>query len=192
MRKAILLLIVIGFMLSGSSYADSLWVKDSKSMIEDKKANKQGDLVTVIIAESSSSIQQASKDYNKKLDHSNGSGSGPVIGLLPEISVSSSQKGSSGGSASRANSFRAKLTATITEVLANGDFRLEGTRSIETNGEKEEMKFRGTVRPEDIQPDNTVQSTFVADAKIEVTGKGAINDRQQKEGIISRIVKFLF
>lgn len=191
MKTMIILLMAVIFIVPVSSYADSLWVKDSKSMIVDTKAAKEGDLVTILIMESSSSSQQASKDYDKKLDHKNGAGVGPIVSLLPEFGITSSQKGSSGGSASRTNSFNAKLTAKITKVLPNGNFELEGTRNIETNGEKEEMKFTGTVRPQDIQPDNTVQSTFIADAKIQVTGKGAIGDRQ-KEGVFSKIIKFLF
>lgn len=191
MKKSIILLIAIVLILPVSLFADSLWTKDSKSMIEDTKASKEGDLVTILIVESSSSSQQTSKDFDKKLDHKNAAGAGPVVSLLPEIGISSSQKGSSGGSASRTNNFKAKLTAKIIKVEENGNLELEGTRMIETNGEKEEMKFTGTVRPQDIQPDNTVASTFIADAKIQVTGKGAIGDRQ-KEGVISKIIKFLF
>ena len=171
--------------------ADSLWVPASNSLFADVKARQVGDTVTILIVESSISTQKASTGFDKKLEHENSVGLGFLLKNLPEFGVSSSQKGSASGATSRTSSFVAKITATVVKVLPNGNLVLEGVRSLSTNSEKQDIKLMGTVRPQDITPDNTVLSTYLADAEVKSTGKGPIGDRQ-KEGIISRLIKFLF
>lgn len=174
-----------------SASAESLWTPASGSLIADKKARQVGDIVTILIVESTSSVQKASTGFDKKIEHGNDVGVGFLMKNLPEIGISSGQKGSSSGQTSRTSNFVAKITATVTKVLPNGNLEVEGTRTIETNKEKQEIKLTGTVRQQDISPDNTVLSTYLADAEIKSTGKGPIGDRQ-KEGFISQLIKWLF
>ncbi|MEN6372147.1 MAG: flagellar basal body L-ring protein FlgH [Armatimonadota bacterium] len=183
----ILILITIA-----SASADSLWVTTSPgSMFTDMKAKQVGDLLTVLISEGSSSSVSASKDYGKSLDHSNGAGAGPLLNLLPDMSFSSKQTGSSTGKSSVSTSLVANVTAKVTKVLSNGNLEIQAQRTIITNEEKQEITLTGIVRPQDISSDNTVSSTYLSDVTIKQTGKGAIGDRQ-KEGVISKIVKYLF
>ena len=165
---------------ASSATADSLWTSASNGLFADVKARQVGDTVTILIVESSISTQKASTGFDKKLEHSNDAGLGFLLKNLPEFGISSSQKGSASGATSRTSTFVAKITATVVKVLPNGNLVLEGVRSISTNSEKQ-----------DITPDNTVLSTYLADAEVKSTGRGPIGDRQ-KEGIISRLIKFLF
>jgi len=190
MKKA-LFTISLAVLMVSSVAAESLWKPASESLFTDKKAAKVGDIVTILIVESSSSSQKASTDFDKSLNHSNNAGVGPLLDLLPSISASSGQSGSAAGSTSRSTNFLARISATVTQVQENGNLVIEGTRTVETNKEKQEIKLNGTVRPQDIAPDNTILSTYIADATITSTGKGPIGDRQ-KEGIISKLIKFLF
>jgi len=176
---------------ASSATADSLWTSASNGLFADVKARQVGDTVTILIVESSISTQKASTGFDKKLEHSNDAGLGFLLKNLPEFGISSSQKGSASGATSRTSTFVAKITATVVKVLPNGNLVLEGVRSISTNSEKQDIKLTGTVRPQDITPDNTVLSTYLADAEVKSTGRGPIGDRQ-KEGIISRLIKFLF
>lgn len=178
------------FLMTSATYAASLWTPTG-SMFVDLKAHQVGDVVTVLVVESSSTSQKASTDYSKSLDHKNSAGIGPLIANIPPLSFGSDQKGSAGGSTSRSTNFTAKITATVTKVLPNGNMVIEASRSISTNSENQQIKLTGTVRQQDIAPDNTVLSTYLADAKIESNGKGPIGDRQ-KEGIISKLLRFLF
>ncbi len=183
----ILALVVLAF----PARADSLWTDTSGSLFTDAKASKVGDLVTILVAESSSTSQNASTDFKKSLKHDNGAGVGPLLSLIPDLQVSSSQNGASSGGTSRTSQFVTKITAKITQVLPNGNLVLDGTRTMETNAESQQIKLTGTVRPEDISSDNTVLSTYLADVSISSTGKGAVGDRQQ-EGLISKLIKLLF
>jgi flagellar L-ring protein precursor FlgH len=68
---------------------------------------------------------------------------------------------------------------------------VEGTRTVGVNAEKQKVVISGIVRPQDIGPDNTISSVYLANASVQVDGKGPIGDRQRK-GLISTILHWLF
>lgn len=177
--------------MATSASASSLWSPGAGSLFADIKAKQAGDIVTILIVESSSSSQKAKTSFTKSLKHGNDAGIGLILKNLPELGISSKQSGSSDGATTRTASFLAKMTAVVVKVLPNGNLVIEGSRTVETNSEKQDIKLTGTIRPQDIAPDNTVLSTYLADAEIKCTGKGPIGDRQ-REGIISKLIKFLF
>ncbi|MDO8587051.1 MAG: flagellar basal body L-ring protein FlgH [Armatimonadota bacterium] len=172
--------------------ADSLWAQGpGYNLCADLRAKNVGDLVTVLVIEETTSTQQAATTYDKDFDHGNAAGVGSFLGLIPALNFQSAQSGSTTGQTTLTSNLATKLTATVTNVMPNGNLEISGERMMETNGEKQSMKLVATVRPRDISPDNTVASTFLADIKCSYTGKGAIGDRQ-KEGVISKILKFIF
>jgi len=173
------------------SPAESLWAAKSDSMFTDVKAKRVGDLVTIVIAEASSSSLKASTGYDKSLDHSNKAGIGPFLKLVPELGFSSSQKGAASGETTMTSKLVAKVTAKVTKVLENGNLEVQAERTVVTNDEKQDITLTGVVRPEDIGTDNTVLSSSLSDVQIKCTGKGPIGNRQ-KEGIISKILRFIF
>jgi len=96
-----------------------------------------------------------------------------------------------GGSTTRGGSLNARMTAQVVDVLPNGVLRIEGRQTIIVNGEEQVIVVSGLVRPQDIKPDNTVLSTFVADATITYQGTGPIGDKQQP-GLLTRLLNWLF
>lgn len=192
MSKHVKLFTVILILLASAPlFAVSLWTPTSTSMVTDAKARQSGDLVTVVIVEGTSSSQKASTDFDKSVDHSNSAGVGPLLTLLPELKAKSGQKGSASGQTTLSNQLVAKVTATVTKVLPNGNMEIQAQRTLQTNGETQEITLTGVIRPQDVGTDNTILSTFISDMAVKCTGKGAIGDRQ-KEGLISKIVKYLF
>jgi len=191
MINRILISIGICAIAFGQAHADSLWSAASKPMTSDSKAHQVGDLVTILIVETSATAQKASTDFNKKLNHTSGAGIGPLLKLLPQFGANSSQAGSASGAATNSMSFTARMSAKVTKVNPNGSLVIEGDRTVQTNGEKQTITLSGTVRPEDIAPDNTLLSTSLADAQIKSMDKGPVGDRQ-REGLISKFLKLLF
>ena len=178
--------------LTQTTRADSLW-KDgsSASLFTDQKAHAVGDLVTIIVTETSSTSQQASTTVSKKSDLNIAKGIGPLLSILPHFGLGGSSSTQGQGSTSRTANMNARITAKVVEVKPNGTMVLEGVRDLTSNNDTQKMKLTGVVRVKDVAADNTVQSSYIADAKIDIIGKGPISDKQ-KPGIISRLLKAIF
>ncbi|HEX6972391.1 MAG TPA: flagellar basal body L-ring protein FlgH [Limnochordia bacterium] len=185
---AALLLLLIGW--GGWVRADSLWVPGA-SLYADERAHAVGDLVTLIIVERTEASQSANTTTAKDASVTVSPGSGALDGFLPLVGASGSDEVTAGGSTQRGGSLEAKITTKIVEVLPNGNFALEGRQTILLNGEEQEIVVSGIVRPQDIGPDNTVLSTYLADARISYRGSGIIGDKQ-KPGLLSRLFGWLF
>lgn len=194
MRRVIITAVIaISVLLaSGSVFGESLWVSDrSAATVTDKCARKVGDILTVIIVESATSRQTAATDAKKNSQTEVSPGVGPLVKNIPGFNYEGGDSVKASGSTTRSMSFSTRMTVKVTEVEENGNLKIEGTRLVQTNKEKEEVKLTGTVRPEDVSKDNTILSTSIADAAITHQGSGPIGSRQ-KEGIVTRILRILF
>lgn len=185
-------LIAFAAVCGSPTAGESLWPADeNKSVCADRKAHKVGDVLTVVIVESATSSSSASTETSKDSKLQAGPGTGPVLDKIPLLKLSGGDQMKADGSTTRTSKFVAKMTAKVTKIDANGNLEIEGTKKVQTNKESEEIKLTGTIRPQDIQPDNTVLSTAMADAQITHSGTGPIGSRQ-KEGLISKILRILF
>ena len=192
MYRSIAVSLTLCAVLCGAALAESLFQANSTASIySDRKAVKVGDVLTVVIVESATSTSTASTDAKKDTKTEVSPGVGPWIKNIPGFQYSGGDQLKASGSTSRATTFTARMTVTVKKINANGNFEIEGTRFVQTNREKEEIKLTGTVRPQDIATDNTVLSSSIADAKITHTGSGPIGSRQ-KEGLVTRILRILF
>ncbi|NJM31724.1 MAG: flagellar basal body L-ring protein FlgH [Limnobacter sp.] len=106
------------------------------------------------------------------------------IGPL-DAEANSNKNFSGSGASSASNKIVGTLTVTVKDVLPNGNLRVIGEKQIGTNREVQYLRFYGVVNPNDIRAGNTVQSSRVADARIEYRGKGAI-DSATAMGWLSR------
>jgi len=84
------------------------------------------------------------------------------------------------GSVQRQEALSTNVAAVVTQVLPNGNLVVEGKQEIRVNFEIRELIVAGIVRPEDIQSDNTIDSTKIAQARIAYGGRGQITEVQQQ------------
>jgi flagellar L-ring protein FlgH len=184
----------------------SLWRKDVSRLYTDAKARHVGDTVTIDIVEVTSSKMAANTSsartssidagvdnalgYMKVLKDSNANlgkddATGVQANRLFKADMTNSFSGK--GSSDRSGSITASIGARVAEVLPNGNLVLFGRREMKVNNDVQYIIVSGAVRPEDIGSDNRVQSTYIADARIEYLGRGAIADKQ-KAGWVTRLL----
>lgn len=172
--------------------AQSLYpVDQNSSMFADRKARRPGDLVTVIIVEQAQARQTAATSTGKDSEVSVGPGGGVLADLIPLLRLGGGDSFSADGSTTRGGSLTAKITTRVVESYSNNTMRIEGRQKIVINGEEQEIVLTGLVRTEDVAPDNTVLSTFVADAEISFVGTGMVADKN-KPGLLTRLLNWLF
>jgi flagellar L-ring protein precursor FlgH len=175
--------------------ADSLYVAGkSKSMFADHKARAVGDVVTVLITESTVATQDANLNVQRSVAASAQGGTGGPFNILeyvPKSTLSGSTTEKGSGATSRSSQLTSTITCRVVALTPAGQLVLDGDRKVRVNTDTQTIKFSGIVRPEDISPENTVPSGAIADAHIEVLGKGPIN-RHVTPSILARIFQFLF
>lgn len=166
----------------------SLWQASSTGLAEDLKARRRGDIVTVVISEQASASKQASTGTSRGTSMSAGMPNllglekTPVKGwvdLANLLNASFTSKFDGAGSTSRAETLSATISTKVVDVLPNGNLMIEGRRNVKVNNEDQIIVLNGTIRSRDVNSDNTISSSLIADARINYSGKGIISDRQK-------------
>ena len=174
---------------TASYNANSLWRNGSRAFFKDQRAARIGDLltVTVNITDKANFANETQRSRTNKED----SGITDFVGaktlgvqaqkILPgRILQADSTASSDGkGSVNRQEALQTNVAAVVMQVLPNGNLVVEGKQEIRVNFEIRELIVAGIVRPEDIQSDNTIDSSKIAQARIAYGGRGQITDIQQ-------------
>jgi len=174
-----------------NTFAQSLWHDEvSRPMFADKRATSVGDIITIVVSETSSASKnnETKTEKNSSLSaaiasflYSPGaSGFLTKKGKLPAIQYNADAKHDGSGSINNTETVVAKIAVRIVDVLPNHNLVVEGRRETAFSGEKQTVVLRGTVRQDDVASDNTVFSYNVADATIQIIGKGTVSDVQRK------------
>ena len=161
-------------------------------LYEGARARAVGDPLTIILVERT----QASKSSTSQLDSKGGLGLTPpttgALSLFKESDASiSGKRGFTGaGSADQSNALSGEVSVTVAEVLPNGTMIVQGQKTVTLNRGDEFVQIRGLVRPADIDANNRVLSTRVADARIAYTGRGDVA-RASRQGWFSRFFQVI-
>jgi len=169
--------------------ANSLWRNGSRSFFKDQRAHQIGDLLTVTVnitdQANFANETQRSRSTSEDSGITNFLGSGLLTGnaakVLPGrlLTADSTSSSDGKGTIQRQESLTTNIAAVVTQLLPNGNMVVEGKQEIRVNFEMRELIVAGIVRPEDIQSDNTIDSSKIAQARIAYGGHGQITDVQQ-------------
>jgi flagellar L-ring protein precursor FlgH len=179
--------------------ADSLWTSpggEHISMFADRKATRVGDIVTVVVQESAAAQSTQNKESTRTSTVNDAVGQfvfpGGLThnGALPSIQMTGKSDYTGGGTVNNSQSVNSRAAVLVTDVLPNGNFVIEGARKVTFSGETQYIVLHGVIRVDDIGSDNTVNSTNVAEARVEVVSEGALSDAQ-KLGWFSKIYEML-
>ncbi|NLW56595.1 MAG: flagellar basal body L-ring protein FlgH [Firmicutes bacterium] len=188
-RKFSLLFILLLLIYPTTMTANSLWTEQSGSyFIKPVRQFAVGELLTIIISEQTSATSRTGANTGEESSVVVGPGAGILTNLLPYLqgSVESSYGASAG--TNKTGSLKAQLTVRIVAIDEHGNLSFEGSKEIKVNEDVQRLTFVGTVRSEDVRPDNTVYSTYVAEARIDYLG----DDHATKKGFLTRAFDWLF
>jgi flagellar L-ring protein precursor FlgH len=166
---------------------NSLWRNGSRAFFKDQRAHRVGDILTIkvnitdrAIIDNETKRKRDSKD-DSGVDNFFGKTKLPILNtpLPTRIFTSDSTTSTEGkGSVNRSEALTTNVAAVVTQLLPNGNLVVEGRQEIRVNFEIRELIVAGIVRPEDIESDNTIESTKIAQARIAYGGRGQITDVQ--------------
>jgi flagellar L-ring protein FlgH len=156
----------------GSMYSAA----DFQSLTADRRRYQVGDVVTVLIFENSSASSSA--DTGAAREANAGVALARTV-MRRSAGITTNNEFNGQGRTQRTGRILAQLTVSVQEIAANRDLLIAGEQNLEINGEKQMIRLEGRVRPADVNEQNTVMSTRVADAKIAFIGDGVVSDLQR-------------
>lgn len=200
--------------LPSTSKAGSLWreaVTDERGMFADKRAHRLGDIVSIVISETSTATntsqltstragtgdpnglggnvvnQLINATGNMQGAGQKGTGKFPSF-LLPKpsgqaptiLSTTGTGAFKGGGAITNTQVVQAQMAVQVIDVLPNGNLVVEGIRQVSFSKERQFASLRGIIRPADVSATNTVASSAVADARIDIVSEGTLTDSQKK------------
>ncbi len=169
----------------------SLWSRDRQSLLGDRRASTQGDILTVVIdIDESAAIENSterSRSGSERLGVPQFLGIPqraakdlPVgAGIDPAVDFNSQSSSEGEGSVQRSEELTLRIAATVVEVLRNGVLKIQGSQEVRVNFEIRELLVTGYVRPEDVSRQNEITYDKIAQARISYGGRGQITDVQQ-------------
>jgi flagellar L-ring protein precursor FlgH len=165
---------------TGSLFASGL----SNGLYSDNKARREGDIITVVLRENTQASKKAKTEFGK--DSSNNIE--PMVGLggrnisaagnVLQLGMNSSSDFKGDSKADQSNSLTGDISVNVLRVMANGNLVIRGEKWLTLNTGKEYIRLTGVIRPEDIDSRNTVESSKIANARIEYSGTGATHGGQ--------------
>jgi flagellar L-ring protein precursor FlgH len=160
------------------------------SFYGDQVAINVGDILTIVLQESTQASKTAETSYEKddevNLNEASILGNtirGHGLSLLTNPSMERAFDGSA--TSDQRNSLQGSISVTVSEVLPNGVLRIKGEKWLKLNQGDEYIRITGLVRPQDIGTDNTILSSKVADARIAYGGTGEFDD-VNRQGWLTR------
>lgn len=154
----------------------------SRPLFEDRRARFMGDTITVRIKENPTATKNASNNLTRSGSQSasvkafTGMPLSGMDGLSMDMGSKTESKGS--GKAESRATFTGDLTVTVIDVLPNGNLLVSGEKQIAIGNEQEFIRISGVVNPSFVDFTNTVDSSKIADARIEYKSTGQIAEGQ--------------
>ncbi|CAK0741122.1 Flagellar L-ring protein [Azospirillaceae bacterium] len=176
---------------------NSLWRGGARAFFKDQRAQRVGDLMTVIVSVQDQAVFKNTS--NRTRDNSENVGLPNILGFETSpsggesalqrfltgvdpsklLSMAATTNNTGSGSIVRNEAVNLRVAAMITQVLPNGNLVIQGRQEMRVNTELRELTITGVIRPEDILSNNSISYEKIAEARISYSGRGIISDVQQ-------------
>jgi flagellar L-ring protein precursor FlgH len=160
-------------------------------LFENTTAHRVGDTITIRLEEQTSAEKNSSTTTSKSSSATLG---GPIVAGRPVTvngtpilsgSLSGESSFDGAGASTQSNKLEGDITVVVHKRFANGNLYVKGQKWITINQGREYIKVEGIIRPIDVQPDNSVSSTKVANAVLSYGGRGSLADAN-RPGLLAR------
>lgn len=173
------------------------------NLYADATARRRGDLLTVVIQESTSVTENQKTDTSR--DNKIGAGVNmfpgsnqlpaqigqSTNGRLPGIDMESNKEFQGQGKYDLTHKVRSTIAVQVVDVLDNGSLVIRGSREVLVNEDRKTIQIAGIVRPSDIKSDNTVLSEKLYDLQVSIAGEGPLT-RAQQEGWLGKLIDIVW
>ena len=173
----------------GEGEAKSLW-NDRVNWVADQRPSRVGDIVTVLVDEQTDTRDRATTDVKKSSNSSVSDGLG-ILSFIRRIGFDTANDAKGEGSIERKHYGKTTISCVVTDVLPNGNLVIEGTRDVRTSEETLQLQLVGVIRPQDVNANNQIRSSLIANAELGIKGRGALS-RTQKPGLITQVLQAIF
>jgi flagellar L-ring protein precursor FlgH len=173
----------------------SIWIAGSRlaDAARDVRASQIDDVLTILVNENASAVSTGVTKTGRTTSTKNSinsllgvkSATGPLANLAD---VSGDTQLAGQGTTSRTTTLTTTLTARVTHVLPNGGLVIEASKDLQINSERQTIAVRGVVRPADIDPTNSVQSSRLGQLEVRVNGKGVVGDAIRRPNFLYRFL----
>ncbi|WP_047049697.1 flagellar basal body L-ring protein FlgH [Vibrio mexicanus] len=165
-------------------------LQKASSLYDDSKPRGIGDIITVMLDENTKAAKSSDADLSKNNDASMDplevGGEQLTIGKYDfSYNLSNDNSFSGSAAANQSNSISGFITVEVIEVLANGNLVIRGEKWLTLNTGDEYIRLSGTIRPDDIDFENTIASNRISNARIQYSGTGT-NQDMQEPGFLAR------
>jgi len=179
--------------VDGSIYSGGM----NDGLFGDRKAFRVGDLITILLRESTAAEKSADNSVSRSTSNDALSalqlerlGKAGGFPLSTDSTLGSSISNDGSGSTTQKNQLGGDITVSVVNVLPNGNLVVRGEKLITLTNGDEYVQVSGVIRPDDIQPDNTILSKRIANAQITYSGDGQINDAMKMPSLASLFLKY--
>lgn len=168
--------------VNGSIYRENV----ALNLFGDHKAKQVGDIITILLQERTSSSKSATVEITKESEASTPlTNGGRVFGLTPTVGnlnlgvdIGADREFTGESEADQSNQLNGSISVTVVDIFPNGTLVVRGEKWITLNRGEEFIRVSGLIRPGDVNPDNTVSSMKLANARIQYSGTGELADAQ--------------
>lgn len=175
----------------------SLYQANSMTLFNDARAHRIGDIITIALTESFDAKKKDEAKYDKSNKQDYGISTpfsmlGRTAGSVGNLGVGYGSKGAFSGKSDvkQNSSMSGAIAVTVVEVVSNGNLIVRGEKRLSIHDGDELIQFGGIIRPQDIRPDNTIDSTKVADVRLVYKDVGISGDNSRPGALTRWMTKY--
>ena len=213
MRNALIIPTLVLTLVAGPVAADSLWSGPGGGVGslygQAGRAYELGDIITILLVENTVATTKADLETEKESEKTleiDGIGRitiplgaaahlreifGVPFTSDPSFGLTSSSDFEGEGETGRSASVRGTVSAQVVEIMPNGALKIEATQTVHINEEMNQIVLTGIIRSADVDTQNMIASTRIANAEIFYTGRGPITNTNRR-GVLTELWEFLW